>query len=237
MGNNNIREKIISYIDEKGLKVGSKLPSEAEFSKILEVSKLTLRETLNVLRGEGFLTTVHGKGTYISSDFKHISDTLNNNLGITEMIEMAGYKSGTKEFERNLVSADKEIAKSLLVPEGSDVLVCKRIRTADGNNVIYSIDYFAPHLVSDFLKIKDSNVSIYSFIEKDSNIKIDNSIAEILPYKCNEKVAKKLDYEAGEAILMLKQTISDEKGKPLLFAIEYLRPDCFRLLVNRRRKK
>ena len=154
-----VREKIIDYIESNGLKIGDKLPSETMLSKELSVSRLTLRESINVLKGEGLVYTIHGKGTFISSDLKHISDTLNNNMGITEMIRLAGYKPGTKNFERELVAADKKVADNLKIEEGVDVLVCKRIRTADDKPVVYSIDYFAPHLVSGFLNIKDKNIT------------------------------------------------------------------------------
>ena len=230
------RKKIINYIKKNGLNVGDKLPSEAVLSKELSISRLTLRESINVLQGEGFVYTIHGKGSFISSDLKHISDTLNNNLGITEMIELAGSKPGTKDFERILVTANKEVANNLRIEEGTDVLVCKRIRTADGKPVVYSIDYFAPRLVSGFLNIKDKNVSIYKFIEEDNRLKIDNSIVEIIPYKCTSDLARMLDYKKDEPLLKLIQTITDEKGNPLIYAIEYLRPDCFKILISRKRK-
>jgi len=231
-----IRKKIIDYIKKNSLKVGDKLPSETVLSRELSVSRLTLRESINVLKGEGFVYTVHGKGTFISSDLKHISDTLNNNMGITEMIESAGSKPGTKDFERELVTASKEIANNLKIDEGIDVLVCKRIRTADSKPVVYSIDYFAPRLVSGFLNIKDKNISIYDFIEKDSGLKIVNSIVEIIPYKCTSELARMLEYKEDEPVLKLIQSITDEKGNPLIYAIEYLRPDCFKILVSRKRK-
>jgi len=230
------RQKIINYISENDLKVADRLPSEAKLSKMLSVSTLTLRESLSVLKGEGFLSTIHGEGTFISSNPKHISDTLNNNLGITEMIKMAGFKPGSRDFERGLVRADGVISERLKVKVNTDVLVCKRVRTADDRPIVYSIDYFAPHLVPGFLKINKDNVSIYNFIEKENNIKIDNSIAEILPYKCTSFLAEKLDYEEGEPLLKFKQTITDKKGNPLIYAIEYLRPNCFKIIVNRRRK-
>lgn len=237
MAQNSVRHKIIEYIKKHNLHVGDKLPSETVLSKEIEISRLTLRESLNILRGEGLLTTQHGKGTFISSDPEHITDTLNNNLGITEMIKVAGFKPGSKEFERQLVTADEELATQLGVKKGSDILVFKRIRTADDKPVIYSIDYIASMLVPEFLTISDHNVSLYHFIEEKIKKTIDNSIAEIIPVKCTKEIAGKLKYKLDEPLLKMKQKITDEKGNPLIYAIEYFRPDCFRILVNRRRKR
>ena len=82
------------------------------------------------------------------------------------------------------------------------------MRTADDKPVVYSIDYFAPHLVPEFLKINENNVSIYSFVEKENNIRIDKSIAEILPHKCSSYLAEKLDYEEGEPLLKMVTFLS-----------------------------
>jgi GntR family transcriptional regulator len=236
LSHNSTKEGIINFIKENSLNVGDKLPPESKLTKELKVSRLTLRESLKLLKGEGLVYTIHGKGTYISSDIKHIRDTIDNNLGITEMIISAGYKPGAKYFHRDLEEAGEEVAKSLNLKLGTDVLVFKRVRTADGKPVVYSIDYFAPHLVPAFLNVKDKNISIYSFLENENNIIIDNSFAELIPFKCNKEVSEKLNYPLGEPLMLIKQTISDNMGNPLIYGVEYLHPDCFNIFVNRRRK-
>jgi len=233
---NTTKDGIIDYIKTNNLKVGDKLPPESILTRELNVSRLTLRESLKLLKGEGLVYTIHGKGTYISSDVKHIRDTIDNNLGITEMIISAGFKPGVSYFEKDLEEADEEIAEKLNTEEGSDVLVFKRVRTADDKPVVYSVDYFAPHLVHLFLNVKDKNISIYNFLEEENNIIIDNSFAELIPFLCDSDLAGKLNYVIGEPLMLIKQTISDNMGNPLIYGVEYLRTDCFKIFVNRRRK-
>jgi len=230
------REGIIKYIKDKKLTIGDKLPPETVFTEHLKVSRLTLRESLKILKGEGIVHTIHGKGTFISSDTTHIKDTIDTNLSITEMIIAAGYEPGVSFFQRNLVKSDEEIAKNLGIHEGADVLVCRRVRTADGKPVVYSIDYFAPQLVSGFLKVEDENVSIYNFIEKDCGITIENSFTELIPFKCTKELSEKLDYTPGGLLFLLKQKTVDIMGRHLAYSVEYLRPDCFKIFVNRRRR-
>ncbi len=230
-----IKKSLVDYIRIKNLKVGDKLPPESQLAGKLNVSRLTLREALKVFREEGLIYTVHGIGTFLSNDFEQINDTLDMNLGITEMITLAGYKPGVKFFERKLVKADINLVKSLNVSEGSDILVCKRVRTADGKPVVYSIDYFAPSLVNTFISTNEENISIYGCIEETLKIKIGNSLAEITPICCTTDLAKKLEYEEGKPILVIQQVIYDQKGSPLVYSKEYFRPDCFKISINRRR--
>ena len=230
-----IKKSLVDYIRVKDLKVGDKLPPESDLAGWLNVSRLTLREALKVFREEGLIYTVHGIGTFLSSDFGQINDTLDMNLGITEMITSAGYKPGVKFFEKKLVKADMNLVKSLNVSKGSDILVCKRVRTADNKPVVYSIDYFSPSLVNTFLSSNEENISIYGFIEETLKIKIGNSLAEITPICCTTDLAKKLEYEEGKPILVIQQVIYDQKGNPLIYSKGYFRPDCFKISINRRR--
>lgn len=232
-----IKKSLVDYIKSNDLKIGDKLPTENDLAEILGVGRLTLREALKVLGEEGLFYTVHGIGTFLSNNFEQINDTIDINLGITEMISSAGYKPGVKMFEKKLVKSRKEITDALNIPENADVFVCKRIRTADNKPVVYSIDYFAPPLVADFLSKNDENISLYKFIEIDMGIKIGNSIAEVMPVNCSEDLAAKLEYKKGEPLLLIKQITYDKKGAPLFFTEEYFRPDRFKISLNRRRIK
>ena len=229
------KEKIVNYIKKNHLQVGDRLPSENELSEILGISRLTLREAINTFKNEGIINSVQGKGTFISGNIENIANTLNNNLGISEMIIASGYKPGVNHFEKKLVKAESEVAKKLRVKEGTDLLVLKRIRTADDKPVVYSKDYFSPKLSSQFLGIQDENVSIYDFLETQCGINIGTGVAEIMPVVAESRLAEMLGVKEGEPLLMIKQVITDSYGELLIYAEEYLRADCFKLIINRRR--
>jgi GntR family transcriptional regulator len=229
------RQKIINYIKKNNLKVSDRLPSEKELSEFLGIGRLTLREAVNALKNEGIITSIQGKGTYIACNVDNISNTMNNNLGITEMIVASGYKPGVSHFEKKLLVADKCVADRLRIKAGTDVLVLKRIRTADGKPVVYSMDYMAPRLSAEFLSITDENVSIYEFLEEKCRVKIGMGIAEIVPYSAEDWLAQMLDIEIGTPLLVLKQIVNDMHGSPIIYAKEYVRPDSFKLLIYRRR--
>jgi len=62
------------------LKIGSKLPSERQMSKLLEVSRPVVREALIILKGKGLINMIPRKGNYIN-DFR-----LNGSLPILESL-------------------------------------------------------------------------------------------------------------------------------------------------------
>lgn len=60
-----IAEEIKSYINEHRLKRGSKLPSVAELTSILNVSKSSIREALRYLEGIDIIEIQNGKGIFV----------------------------------------------------------------------------------------------------------------------------------------------------------------------------
>jgi len=58
-------EALRTYIEEHNLSKGDKLPSQAELTKLLNVSKGTLREALRDLEDKGVVEVVNGMGIYV----------------------------------------------------------------------------------------------------------------------------------------------------------------------------
>ncbi len=227
------KHKLQKYITNNQMKAGDQLPSEVELSKLLGISRLTLREAINALKHEGLIYSVQGKGTFIACDMDQISDTLNNNFGVTEMIEASGYKPGVSYFEKKLIKGDKNITKKLGVDEGTDLLMCKRVRTADGIPVVLSEDYLSPRLTTEFLSITDENISLYRVVEETCGMKMGLSLSEIEPVVSNKVLAELLEMKKGMPLLFIKNTINDSYGSPLIFAEEYLNPIKFKFLIHR----
>src|SRR5699024_10460082 len=60
-------QKILKYISEQAYQLGDTLPKENEFSEILGVSRVVLREALSRLRILGFVETKRKRGTILTS--------------------------------------------------------------------------------------------------------------------------------------------------------------------------
>ena len=64
-----IKEKIMHGI----LKVDTPLPSVRTLAKELKVSALTVKKAYDALEEEGFVTTIHGKGTFVTASDKQLA--------------------------------------------------------------------------------------------------------------------------------------------------------------------
>ena len=62
-----LMEQIKSDIIQSELKEGEALPSVRTLAGELRISALTVKKAYDKLEEEGFVTTVHGKGTYVTA--------------------------------------------------------------------------------------------------------------------------------------------------------------------------
>ena len=68
-----LMEQIKSDISQSELKEGEALPSVRTLAGELRISALTVKKAYDKLEEEGFVTTVHGKGTYVSASDKQLA--------------------------------------------------------------------------------------------------------------------------------------------------------------------
>ena len=68
-----LMEQIKSDIIQSVLSEGEVLPSVRTLAGELRISALTVKKAYDKLEEEGFVTTVHGKGTYVSASDKQLA--------------------------------------------------------------------------------------------------------------------------------------------------------------------
>ena len=68
-----LMEQIKSDIIQSELKEGEALPSVRTLAGELRISALTVKKAYDKLEEEGFVTTVHGKGTCVSASDKQLA--------------------------------------------------------------------------------------------------------------------------------------------------------------------
>lgn len=229
----NVKTGILEYIKSNQLRPGDQLPTEKELSEYLDVGRLSLREGLNALKSEGIILSVRGKGTFVACSSDHIADTLNVNSSVTDMIRCSGYEPGCSYFDKRIIKADRPVAAALMVEEGIDVPLCTRVRTADGVPAVLTRDHFAPVLAAAFLGLTEGELSIYRYIESTCDIRIGVSTTEIVPECATAEIARTLEIAEGTPVLVLRATVTDIYGTPLLYAWECFRADKFRFVVTR----
>jgi GntR family transcriptional regulator len=230
-----VREQIQLLLDGDGYPPGTQLPSESELTDSLGVSRVTLREALRALEEEGLISRRQGTGTFVNLIPPLIRSRLDLNLGVTETIEANGCVPGTAESEVAVETAEGSTARVLGLADGDPVVTLRRVRTADGRPVVYSIDVIPLELVGDAGRVRALGTSLYEFLERECGQRLAQAHARLVPAKAGEEVGQRLGVSPTCMLLLIEQVDFDRDGRPMIFSREYHLRGAFEFTIERRR--
>ncbi|ENQ3078548.1 GntR family transcriptional regulator [Bacillus sp. WLY-B-L8] len=228
--------RVIDHIKEK-IKSGvykekQKLPSEFDLAKELGVSRATLREALRILEEESVVIRRHGVGTFVNAK-PLFSSGIEQLSSITDMITSAGKKPGTVFLSSAVGSLTEEEKEKFNSEEGFETLMIERVRTADGEPVVYCVDKLPKEVLPDLSEYKEE--SLLTVIHRNTHKRITYAVAHIEPLGYHSKISPILECGPETALLVLKQMHYDQNDEPILYSINYFRADKFSFHVLRKR--
>ena len=219
-------------IDKGHYKEKEKLPSEFELAKKLGVSRATLREALRLLEEENIVTRRHGVGTFVNPK-PIFSSGIENLNSVTDMIIRSGRKPGTQYLSAELEEITEDDKKRFL-PEKVETLACiERVRTADGEPVIYCIDKLDEKVVP--LEKMHNQDSIFRLLEEHSKKRIAYAVTYLEPVGYHERISPILHCHPDQPLLLLKQMHYTAEDEPVLYSCNYFKAEMFSFYVLRKR--
>jgi GntR family transcriptional regulator len=225
-------DRLKKDIDAGVYKEKEKLPSEFDLSKQLGVSRATLREALRILEEESVIIRRHGVGTFVNAKplFTSGIEQLNS---VSNMIKQAGMEPGTIFLSSTTQEATEDDAKRFQSEDEENIILVERVRTANGEPVVYCVDKIPEGILSRNFTHEDN--SIFSVLENRENRRITHAVAQIEPMGYHDKISPILNCEPETALLVLKQMHFDENDEPILYSVNYFRSDKFSFHVLRKR--
>ena len=124
-----LMQKIRSDIAAGVYPVHSRIPSEQELCDTYQVSRVTVRKALAELTQEGLLKRRQGKGTFV--EIPRLCKDLKDVNSFHDACRMMGCVPGTRVLHAQLVHAEEEDVRDLMVEENDTVVELVRLRLAD----------------------------------------------------------------------------------------------------------
>lgn len=221
------------FVQDKSLGFMSKLPSEQELSERFGVSRNTIREALKSLENEGLLTSRHGVGTFVLVHKNSIKHTITSLDSTTTIISNHGFQPGTQGVHFDCRTVQGEIAQRLEDQDELEVLYIERVRTADGDPVVYVEDYIPYRKEMLERYAEDSTQPLFPFM-RSLGINISFASCEIRAVSSDERIQKKLLLSSPKALLLLRQMHYSHKGEPAFFSDSYYLTDKLEFGLIRR---
>jgi GntR family transcriptional regulator len=170
---NQLINVIYSKIKHRDFLPNEKLPSEAEFCKIYNISRTTVREALRRLSRDGLLYTIKGKGTYVAEP--KMDQIMINIPNFHEDMAKRGLKPDVKVLDVKLIKATPLVSEKLMVPLNERVFRIKRLFLAEYKPYILEKKF----IVYKYCKI------LNSYDQEDIMSITDQPVFDVLAGKCH----------------------------------------------------
>lgn len=226
---NYLKEKIIS----QEFKAGQRIPSENELKNIFNVSRNTVRRSIEMLASEGYVTSIHGKGVFIME-----KQPLEFLVGGLQSFKEASFTNNinyiTKVAQFETLTIDDHLSKKTGFSIGTDALKIFRVRSIESEDVILDINYFNLNAISGITKEIAEN-SIYEYIEKNLKLKISGAkkIVSVVPSTNLDK--KYLNLNNCSLVAVIKNYVYLDNGTLFEYTESRHRPDRFNFNTFARR--
>jgi GntR family transcriptional regulator len=188
-----IEENLKSLYKSGRLRPGIMLPSEWELSDIYQVSRLTVRQALKELEGQGLIKRKPGIGTFVSSPTS--TNLYPSKLGFSQKIRNMGKEPSSKTIGLQRITGNEEVCEKLNLPAGSEVIELVRIRYADKEPIMLETAYLSAKMFPKLTETSLGEGSLYDYLTKEYNIVVASVEQTLYPMLLTKEQAKLLESE------------------------------------------
>ncbi|MFC9730277.1 GntR family transcriptional regulator [Streptomyces roseolus] len=194
------------------------LPLEDVLAADHHASRNTVRQALDLLRGEGLVERQPGVGTVVVGEkYPHGLDRLQ---GLAETL----HEHGTVTNEvRNLgpVRAPGPVAHRLGLPDGADVLCVERLRRLGGLPLSLDLSYLPMDVGAGLLGCDLENTDVFRLLEQLTGGPLGHADITLEAVNADAHAAAVLQAPRGAALLLLERLTHLPCGRPV--DLEFIR--------------
>ncbi|WP_459180570.1 GntR family transcriptional regulator [Streptomyces sp.] len=207
-----LAQQLEGAIEHGRLSPGSLLGNEIELAGRLGLSRPTVRQAIQSLVDKGLLVRRRGVGTQV------VHSQVKRPLELSSLyddLQAAGQSPATHVRRNEVQAASTEVAAALGIAEGSDVVVLERLRSTYGEPMAYMTNYLPTDLL-DLGTDKLEATGLYRLL-RGAGVTLHSAQQAIGARSATAEESELLAEEAGAALLTMRRTTYDDKGR----AVEY----------------
>jgi GntR family transcriptional regulator len=205
-----IAETLREHVRRGDLAPGRLLPSESELSASYDVSRVTVRRALDVLRSEGVLDARQGLGWFVAS--APIRQSLGELGTIEEQMAASGSRPERRVLDFAFVVAPARVAEVLGT---DDVLEVRRLNLADGEPFAV-VTVWCPASLAQHLSRADVERSpFYELLD----VSIGGATQTIGAAAASTDEATLLGVREGVPVLRCERVTEDRDGRAVLVSV------------------
>lgn len=232
-----IYQDLLARIKDGTYPYQSFLPSESALTSTYDCSHNTLRRALGLLRDQGYVHPVHGKGVrVIYQPVQRASFTVGGIESFKETSERNNFSYATEVAALSTVTADERIARATGYALGDELIYIERVRRLNGTAAILDRSYFLKSIVGD-LTAEIAERSIYDYLEQELGIIVAMGKRTITVERVEKRDTELLDLGDIDYLAVMTTQAFNAQGIMFECTQSRHRPDmfCFRDTAVRER--
>jgi GntR family transcriptional regulator len=227
-------EAIQTYVSERGLGVGERLPSEVELGALLGVGRSTIREAMGHLELARVVERRRGVGTVFLGGHGPAAVGLETLESLEALAARQGWRCQTKDVQIRPAKADEEQARRLEIDPGSLVSVITRTKARD-EMPLAEMESVVPGSIIPYAALRlEFEDSITELMTRRHSPRVRFARAEVTAVPCDPRRARRLGVASGSPLLVMDEVFLGEGGEVLAWNVLYFVPSGIRLEVIRR---
>ena len=227
-----VRALLERAIAEGELTPHRRIPSERELSAQLGVSRMTVRQALTAMIGDGSLYTRSGKGTYVAE--RKIEQPLGRLTSFTEDTRARGRRPSSRVLAAELIAAPLELAQVLGIAPGWEIVRVKRLRLADADPVAVETAHLPHALVPGLLDADLGAQSLYALLHERYGLVLARAKQTIEAALPSPEERDLLALPPRVPVLRIHRSTAEESGRIVEFVQAAYRGDRYQLHVELR---
>lgn len=229
-----IADALRSLIESPSFAQGSTLPSERELCKHFDVSRMTVRQAIDVLERSGLVRSERGRGTFVST--RQIQKHQQEFRSFSE--EMAGYGAvvSSRLLDFRVCAPEPQVQEFFGVSASDRVYQIERLRLADSVPMVCESVQILVASCPDLARFDLENDSLYRILEQEYGIHLVRSLEEIGAIPASARLRSILGIQRSTPLLEIHRRTYAAGDQPIEYACSRIRGDRYRAVVRSSRQ-
>jgi GntR family transcriptional regulator len=224
-----LAEKLKALID-RSLTPGEAAPSENELMARYNVSRNTVRQAIDQLVKQGWVTRIQGKGTYVASERRRYQ--LHKLVSFTEDMQRRGLHPDTRLLGLAKIIPHPKISHALKLDSSEEVYEIQRLRLADGDPMAISTSFIPSKLLPKLTEEQMASGSLFRLIENNAGSRLGYGERVIKPAIADDYLAEMLCVPKGAPLMSVEGTTHLENDQPIEYVHVYYRGDRYEFSIH-----
>lgn len=227
-----LHEQLSQLISET--ESGHKLPSEPKLAAVFGVSRASLREAMRTFETRGLLQRKQGVGTFVIHPGNVFETGLENLNSLETIADQLGLEVSMGALEVCRRTIDKDMAETLELPEGLEILTVSRVILAEDRPVAFLEDNLPLDILSEEEVNQNFTGSVLDMLIRRDDIPLASSKCEISAIGASPEIASALDIQRHDPLLVFSSLLFSTRGRIIDSSFSYFLPGYFHFHIVRR---